>query len=461
MPFFSKSTLGDRPFYRQFFTLMLPLVIQNTVTNAVNLLDNVMIGQTGTTPMAAVAIVNQLIFIYFLAVFGALSGPSILSTQFVGAKNDAGVRHCFRFKFLFCFGVTLLCCIVFACYSDTLLGLFINGDNPSESVSETLSLARRYLFIMLTGLPLFTATAVYASTLREYGQTQFPMVASLIALFANLAGNYVLIFGHLGFPAMGITGAAIATVVSRILEAALVILYTHRNDFRYPFIRKAFASMRIPFNIIKDIAWRGTPLLVNEIAWALGMSAIFQCYSMRGLHVVAAIDIVFTISNLFKCIFYSIGSVTAVMVGHELGRNNFQGARTVVNQLLFTGIIIAIITSVLCAVFAKPLAHCYNVEDDVHRMAIFMLYVTVMTTPFDTIIHTVYFAIRAGGQGVVAFLMDSGYLWVIQFTVCAYIGHFTHLHIYPFFIISDIFLSAKAIPCLILFKRNFWLKKIV
>ena len=461
MRFFSKTTLGDRHYYRRFFTLMMPLVIQNTVTNAVNLLDNVMIGQTGTTPMAAVAIVNQLIFVFFLAVFGALSGPSILSTQFVGAKNHAGVRNCFRFKFLFCTFVTILCCAIFCMFPEALLKLFIRGNNAPETVADTLAYGRRYLFIMVTGLPLFTATAIYASTLREYGQTKIPMLASLLALATNLGGNYVLIFGHFGFPAMGISGAAIATVASRVVEAVIVVAYTHRNAISYPFIRNAFASFRLPLSLVKDIVWRGTPLLLNEVVWALGISAVFQCYSSRGLHVVAALNIVFTISNLFKCIFFSIGSVTAVMIGHELGKDNINGARLTMNRLTLSSLCIAILTGALCIICARPLALCYNVEADIHRMAIVLLYITAFTAPFDVVIHNCYFAIRAGGQGFIAFLMDGIYLWCIQVSVCIFIGHHTNMHIYPFYAISNAVMCVKAFLCQYLISRSFWLKKIV
>lgn len=456
-----KTCLGDRPFYRKMAQLMIPLVVQGTITSAVNLLDNLMIGQTGTLQMSAVAIVNQFVFVFYLVIFGSLSGPGIFSTQFVGARQNDGVRSCFRYKCMICAAATVFCCLLLGLGSEWLMRLFINGDNTPDSVDLTISYGKQYLLIMLLGLPVFTLTSIYASTLREYGETRVPMMASLAALAANLVGNYVLIFGHLGFPAMGVAGAAVATVLSRVVEAAIVIAYTHFKAREYPFITGAYASCRVPWKLAKDITRRGFPLLLNEFVWALGLSAVFQTYSMRGLHVVAAINIVYTISNLFKCAFYSIGGVTSVMVGHELGQNHFREARVTTERLLFSGVWISTAIAIISICLARPLALCYRVEPDIHQMATILLYIAASTAPFEAIVHVGYFAVRAGGQGFCAFLMDGVFLWAVQVLVCWVIAYHTQMHIYGFFALSNATLALKTIICLWILSKNFWVRNLV
>ena len=209
-----KRYIGDRAFYRHVLAVAIPIIIQNTITNFVALLDNVMVGQVGTMQMSGVSIANQLIFVFNVCVLGGISGAGIFSAQFYGDENHVGIRQTFRFKFLLGLLLAVGGIAIFWFAGTPLISLFLQGGGEPHEIQATLQYGREYLDIMLCGLVPFAVATVYSGTLRETGQTFVPMIAGVVAVFVNLLLNYVLIFGHLGAPAMGIKGAAIATVIS-------------------------------------------------------------------------------------------------------------------------------------------------------------------------------------------------------------------------------------------------------
>ena len=200
---------GNKAFYRSIIAVAAPILLQNIITNFVNLLDNIMVGQVGTEPMSGVAIVNQLLFVFNLCIFGGLAGPGIFSAQFYGKGDLEGVRSSFRAKLyvgaaaLVVFGATLLTA------GQSLISLFLHeGQDAALDLQATLGYGMDYLHVILLQLLPFVVSQIYASTLRESGETVLPMKAGITAVFVNLFFNYVLIFGKFGAPALGVVGAA-------------------------------------------------------------------------------------------------------------------------------------------------------------------------------------------------------------------------------------------------------------
>jgi len=244
---FREKYIGDRKFYRLLWALVLPIVVQQGITNFVSLLDNLMVGDLGTIQMSAVSIVNQLFFVFNLAVFGGLSGASIFGTQFFGRGDWIGMRDTFRFKMIFAILVSAIAVGVFVCFDDELLMIFLRSDeNTPEQIAATLTEAKRYIKIALVGLLPFAVVQAYAGTLRETSETVTPMVGGIIAIFVNLVFNYLLIFGKLGFPKMGVAGAALATVMSRFVEMAYVVIATHAKSYKYKFIEGVYRKFPYP-----------------------------------------------------------------------------------------------------------------------------------------------------------------------------------------------------------------------
>ena len=218
--------IGDRKFYRNLFSIAIPIIIQNGITNFVSLLDNIMVGQVGTIPMSGVSIVNGLLFVFNLCIFGASSGAGIFTAQFFGSRDHEGIRYTFRFKILICLLIAALGGLIFTCGDRLLIGLYLTGEGDAAAAAGAMEYGRRYLAIMIWGFLPFAIANAYSSTLREMGETFVPMIAGIAAVFVNLFLNYVLIFGHFGAPEMGVEGAALATVISRFAELAIVVFWT-------------------------------------------------------------------------------------------------------------------------------------------------------------------------------------------------------------------------------------------
>ena len=207
--------IGDRAFYSKLFAIMLPILVQNIITNFVNLLDNVMVGQVGTEPMSGVAIVNQLLFVFNLCIFGGIAGAGIFTAQFYGSSDKKGMADSVRAKlYIALFALTTFMAL-FIFFGEELIMQFIHEGEEGLDMAATLDYGKRYLRVMLWQMPAFALMQSYAGSLRETGETVLPMKAGIAAVLTNLVGNYILIFGKFGFPALGVEGAAIATVISK------------------------------------------------------------------------------------------------------------------------------------------------------------------------------------------------------------------------------------------------------
>lgn len=231
---FWRKFIGDKAFYKMVLAIAIPIMIQNGITNFVSLLDNIMIGRIGTEQMSGAAIVNQLIFVYNLCMFGGLAGAGIFTAQYFGQKDHEGVRQTFRYKFWLAVILTVVTALVFLVSGDALIRIYLHGEGSAEEITSTLMYGKQYLYIMLLGLPPFMLGQVYSSTLRECGETVLPMKAGVTAVCVNLVFNYLLIYGKFGFPELGVQGAAIATVLSRYVEVLIILIWTSRNTGKLP-----------------------------------------------------------------------------------------------------------------------------------------------------------------------------------------------------------------------------------
>lgn len=456
-----RRLIGDRAFYTQMIAIVVPMIIQNTVTNVVSLLDNVMVGRVGTLEMSAVAIVNQLLFVFNVCIFGGLSGAGIFATQYAGARDEKGVRHCFRIKWIIVLGMMAFALAIFLTMPKQLIGIYLAGDTHAADVEKTLGFGMSYLSAMLWGLLPFALAQVYASTLREMGETKLPMMASVIGILTNLVFNYLLIFGKFGFPKMGVTGAAIATVLSRYLEMAIIVVYTHGRKDHFSFIRGAYRSLHVPGRLLGAVGKKGMPLLVNEFFWSIGMAFLMQCYSVRGLDVVAATNIASTVSNLFKVVFMSMGSAVAIMVGQALGANEGEKAKDIAWKLIAAAVASNAVMAVLLGMLSPVIPLIYNTEQGVRDIAQQMLLVVSVMMPFYSFCHCCYFTLRSGGRTIITSIFDSGYTWFVAAPVAYVLAYLTDMPIVPLYLCVQ---SMEIIKCLmgfIMVEKGIWIRNIV
>lgn len=442
-----KRYIGDRAFYRRVLGVAVPIIIQNGISNFVSMLDNIMVGRVGTVEMSGVAIVNQLMFVFNLCVFGAVSGAGIFTAQFHGNGDHEGVRHTFRFKFIISFLLGALGICLFRFAGEPLIRLYLKGEGDAHDAALSLAHGLSYLQVMLLGLLPFALANAYSSTLRETGQTVVPMVAGITAVFVNLGLNYVLIFDHFGTPAMGVRGAAWATVISRYVELAVVAGWTHFHGEKNPFIRGTYKSLYIPGKLLKGIVVKGMPLLINEFLWASGMAIMNQCYSVRGLDVVAAQNISSTLWNLASVVFLSMGNAVGIIIGQMLGAGLSEAeVRDADRKLVALSVASCLIFGALMAAVSGLFPRIYNTTDSVRSLAMRFICVGAVIMPFNAYTNAAYFTLRSGGQTMVTFLFDSCFVWVCCVPIAFCLSRFTDMPIVPLYAICQ---ATDLIKCVI------------
>lgn len=456
-----KRYIGNRAFYRNVFTIAIPIIIQNGITNFVSLLDNIMVGQVGTIPMSGVSIVNGLLFVFNLCIFGASSGAGIFTAQYYGSHNEDGIRYTFRFKIFVCLLISALGSLIFTMADKLLIGLYLTGEGDALAAAGAMEYGRKYLKIMLWGFLPFALSNAYSSTLRETGETFVPMVAGIAAVFVNLFLNYVLIFGHFGAPAMGVEGAALATTISRFVELAIVAAWTHRNTEQNTFITGAYSSFYIPGTLLKEITIKGMPLLINEFLWASGMAVLNQCYSTCGLDVVPATNISSTLYNVGSVVFLAMGSAVGIIMGQMLGAGRSREEILDHNRkLLFTATVCGGAFGILMAAAAVPFPKIYNTTQSVQQLAAMLIVLNSIILPFNSYTNAVYFTLRSGGQTMVTFLFDSCFVWGFCVPLAYVLTRFAGIGIIPLFAICQATDLIKCALGSIMIKQGKWIQNL-
>ena len=458
---FKRKFIGDRDFYKRVLFLAIPMIVQNAITSFVNFLDNIMVGQIGTEQMSGVAIVNQLLFVFNICVFGGVSGAGIFGTQFFGKGDYEGQKYTFRFKLYVSLIIAGAALCLSGFLSTELISLYLNDTGSVGDIALALQYGKEYMLIMMASLIPFAINQAYVSTIRESGQTFVPMIASITAVLTNLVLDYLMIFGIGIFPEMGVSGAALATVIARFAECAIVVIWTHCNTEKNLFIRGAYRSLRIPWYICKDILIKGTPLMVNEMLWASGMAVIAQCYAVRGLEVVAAQNISSTISNLFNIVYIQLGSCISIVVGQLLGAGKIEEAKDADNKMIFFSVSACAAVAAIMAAVGRFFPAIYNTEETIKELASNLITIAALVMPLCAFCHCAYFTLRSGGKTIVTFLFDSVFVWVIVIPIAYSLVNFSSFSITTVFFLVQFTEIIKVIIGFFMVKSGVWIQNIV
>jgi putative MATE family efflux protein len=456
-----KRYIGDKKFYRELMIVAVPIMVQNFITNFVSMIDNIMVGQVGTAQMSGVSIVNQVLFVLNLCIFGAVSGAGIFTAQFAGQKDYEGVRHTVRFKLIACLTLSVVGIIIFSFGGRELIMLYLKGEGSQQEASDYLFYGLKYLKIMLWGIVPFALSNMYCSTLRENRQTLVPMYAGISAVAVNLVLNYLLIFGKFGMPEMGVEGAALATVISRFVELFIAALWTHKNTDKMPFAKGLYSSLKIPADLAKHIMIKGMPLVLNEGLWSAGMAFLNQCYSIRGLSVVAAVNICSTITNAMNSSIISLGNAVGIITGQKLGAG--ESEKEIVSstrKLCAFSIAFSVIFMVLEAIVAEFFPLIYNTTDEVRSYATSFILTAALFLPAVAFANATYFTLRSGGKTLVTFLFDSCFVCVVSVPLAYCLSRFTSIPIVPLYFCCQ---ATEVVKCFLgayMLKRKTWIQNI-
>ena len=450
--------IGNKAFYKKVMIIVVPIMMQNALTNLVSMVDNIMVGAIGTEQLSAVAIVNKHLFVFKLAVFGLSAGIGIFTAQYYGKGDYEGLKSTIRLKIVSAIILLFVSILIFQFAGSFLIESYMHDGEQDMNLALAFKEAKKYLSIMLVGLIPFVITQIYGGTLREVEKTTPPMLASISAVFTNLILNYVLIF----VMGLGVAGAAIATVISRFVECFAILIYVGINKKKsLPFMEKIYRGFRIEKSLVVRVLPKALPLLANEFCWSLGIALLSFCYSLRGLDVVAATNITSTISNLFNVSTISFGTAISIIIGGLLGAGKIDEARSTNIKLTFTSFVISIFFGLVLFFASDLFPMLYNTTPEVKALSSSFIKCYVVYLPMSSLMNSFYFAIRSGGKTVITFIFDSIYMLCVTVPFTFILAKFTDIHIIPVYALSLGIEIFKVILGFILISQGKWLQNIV
>ena len=368
---------------------------------------------------------------------------------------------CIRFVLSFmrrCLCQDLPCC---CCLRRDRISLYLTDTAGNGATDVALQYGKQYLVIMLVGLVPFAVNQAYATNIKETGQTLVPMLASFVAVGTNAVLDYLLIFGVGPFPKLGVTGAALATVIARYVEAVIVVFWAHRNREKNRYLEGAYRGFGIPVSELKTILIKGLPLMFNEVLWAAGMTTVTQCYSVRGLDVVAGLNIATTITNLFNIVYIQLGACISIVVGQYLGAGELEKAKDADNKMIVFSVFCCVIMAAIMFLVGGFFPDIYNTTAEIKDLATKFIAVSALIMPFCSFSHASYFTLRSGGKTMVTFLFDSVFTWVVVVPVAFLLAHGTGLGIVSVYFLVQATELIKVVIGYCMVRSNVWVVKMV
>jgi len=446
-----KQFIGNRAFYKTLIAVALPLVLQQLITTSVQLVDNVMVGRLGEEAIGSVSVVNQLYFVVILVTFGALGGAGIFTAQYFGSKDFEKLKQTFRFKLIVGLLLAISSFVIFSLYGEMLIRLFTDD-------VQTIQGGLGYLnIIKWSAFPWILSVAI-SNTFRETGVTKPLLKISIVAILVNTGLNFILIFGLLGFPALGVIGAAIATLISRTVEFLLTTVLLYRKG--HIFSTKITELFKIDRKILASIVLMALPLTINEALWSSGQTVFIHAYARRGLSALAAMNITGAISQLVFVTFGGIATAVAVMVGNTLGKNELEEAKENAKKLIFTAVMIAIVAGIVLFILSFFILDIYSVDIETKRVAQFNIRINALFIPVYSFNVALYFTLRSGGDTKSTMMIDSGYMWLVPVPVSLLLSYLTQLPITLMFLIVQSLDIPKMMFGLSRYRKEHWVKNL-
>ncbi|MGM0495530.1 MAG: MATE family efflux transporter [Bacillota bacterium] len=446
-----EKLIGDRKFYRRLLIIAMPIVIQQLITSSVQLVDNLMVGSLGELAIGSVSVVNQLYFVVIIVTFGAMGGAGIYTAQFFGSNQKDKLKQTFRFKLLIGLGIACFAILIFSFFGENLISMFTENPITIQGGLDYLNIAK---WVMI---PLVLTVAI-SSSFREIGITKPLLKISAIAIIFNVILNYLLIFGNLGFPKLGIEGAAYATLISRTIEFLfLFVLLIIKGQV---FNTSIFNLFKIDGLLLKMIVITAIPLVINEFLFSFGQTMFLESYATRGDNALAAINITNAISQLVFITFGGIGTAVAVLVGNTLGENKLKEAKENSLKIITFAVIFAFILGIILFVLSFFVLNLYDITAETKAIAQFNIRVNAFVIPIISLYMALYFTLRSGGDTRSTMIMDSGYIWVIQVPVVFLLARLTNLGVIYLFLIVQLLEVPKVLLAYSRYKKEYWLRNL-
>jgi putative MATE family efflux protein len=450
--------IGPLTFYREALSIALPVMLQQFIMSMVSLIDNFMVAGLGDSSMASVNVANQINFVYIVLVNTVCGAGGIYLAQFKGAGDQAGMRHAYRFKVIFALAASVVFFILCWTIPELMIAVMTPGNNAQ---AEIVAQGSEYLrFTACTLVPIAISSAI-GSSFREIGLPKIPLMISACATVINTIGNWLLIYGNMGAPRLGIVGAALATILARLCELSFFIIYVHKRQS--PFFVGFMSLFRIDKKLIKEIFVKSLMMFASELSWISSETVVTALLNGRGgAETVAGMAAGFTIANIFFLVFSGVWTASTVIIGGSLGAGKLEEARSrgewIQSGAVITGIVVALL-GVAASVALVPVVFS-NLSDSARRISLGIVFVILVYLPLWALLNALFAISRAGGDTAMGMWADVS-VNTILFLPGAFILAFTTslgpVALYAILKISDI---AKYLVARHFFNKERWIRNL-
>lgn len=430
--------INSKNFYKTLLKLAIPIILQNLILSSLNLVDNIIIGGLGETAIASVGLANQYFFILDLVLFGIVSGSSIFIAQFWGNKDIKNIKRVVGLSLIIAITASVLFMLGGLIFPKQILGFFSSDSLVIEGGSH-------YLKIIVFSYVFTAISFAFSFALRSTGNVRVPLIVSMIALAVNTILNYVLVYGLIGMPKLGIRGSAIATLIARILEFSLIIIIVYSK--KYPIAGSLKEFLDLSFEFIKKFFRIAGPVILNESTWGLGVSMYAVVYAHIGTNAIASINISGTIDKLVWVFLMGLGNACAIMIGNKIGSGKKEDAFAYAKRFIIINPLTAIVLGIILYFAAPILLEPYTISPIVHEYARKNLTVLSVILAAKAFNYTAVIGIfRSGGDTTFSLLLDLGGVWLIGVPLAFLGGFYWHLPVYYVYALAS---TEEFVKCII------------
>lgn len=450
-----KSFLGSRKFYAGALRVMIPVTIQQLINTLFNMVDNLMVGSLDVNglAMSAVTVANKPYTVFWGFFFGMSGAAGLMISQYFGARDHRTCQGLFVLQALIGSVAALLVGLALALFPEAIMRIFVTDPH-------TIELGVSYLSIIWLSYIPTAISNVFVYSNRAIGQNKVSMLVSMLAMGVNALCNYVLIFGKLGLPAMGVKGAAIGTLIARVVEMSIYLVMLAKR--RTLFSLDVTALIHLKKEQVQTFISRSIPLILNEMLWTLGTNIYFWSYARINEPGLPAITIGEQITMVAYAMAMGTASAVAVLIGAELGADRLEEAKANCKKLLTLVVAIGLVCVVVCCAFGLLLPNLFRVTPQLRSMAMRITLIMGVFAPFNFVYSFCFFCLRAGGDTKNAMLLDSGYMWIAPVPAALLMAFLLpgRIPIYWAVLVVQFLMNAKVVLALMALKKGKWVRNI-
>lgn len=447
-PFFFR----DRSYWKNLLLIGLPIALQNLIASSLNLVDNLMVGQLGEHALGGLALANQISFLVILFTYGISSGAAVFASQYWGAKNFKALRFTQGMSSITALLPALIFMGIAATFPEAIIDLY--SDDP-----RVIAEGAAYLQVSAFTFPLIALSFSWSMLFRSMGMVHIPLRMSFIALVVNVGLSYTLIFGLFGLPAFGVVGAALGTLVARLVETTGIVVaaYTKKTPnagsfgdlFHFP---KGFKTRFLKVSL---------PVLGNDIGWALGMTVLMSIYSHIGTSSLAAVSIVDTIAQFLNILVFGSVNAAAISTGNLIGAGRINRTRLLAVRSTRTGFLIGSILGLLLASLSTILPLAFNIGAEARGHAMSLLLIFACILPFRSLLyHQTVGLFRGAGDTRFPLLIEVGGIWLLGLIPAWFAANTFMLPVAAVFGIALAHEVLLSLVSLLRFRNPQWIKEL-